>query len=94
MSIDRDTAEKRELAAMASYAECKKRSGRFGRDGKRTSWTGLGATVGGGATNGVMDGVVGLEMARRGCRECDGHRGREVSRLADYVRNSNIIIRR
>ncbi|KAM0323724.1 hypothetical protein ACHAQA_008661 [Verticillium albo-atrum] len=93
MSIDRDTAEKRELAAMASYAECKKRSSRFGRDGKRTSWTGLGATVGG-ATNGVMDGVVGLEMARRGCRECDGHRGREVSRLADYVRTGTVIIRR
>ncbi len=32
-----------------------------------------------------MDGVAGLEMARRGCRDCDGHRGREVSWLVRYV---------
>lgn len=85
MSIDRETAERRELAAMASYAEAK-RSSR--KESRRTSWTGLGATtdMASNLKNGVMDGVVGLEMARRGCRECDGHRGREVSRLSDYVR--------
>ncbi|KAH6675257.1 hypothetical protein F5X68DRAFT_224340 [Plectosphaerella plurivora] len=89
MSIDRETAEKRELAAMAAYAEAKASTR---KENRRRSWTGLGATVGydiaSNLKNGVMDGVVGLEMARRGCRECDGHRGREVSRLADYVRNN------
>lgn len=80
MAIDRDTAEKREFAAMASQnnSNC---SG--GKRTKRLSWTGLGATANG--MKGNMDGVVGLEMARMGCRECEGHRGREVSRLVKYV---------
>ncbi|ROT37062.1 hypothetical protein SODALDRAFT_260001, partial [Sodiomyces alkalinus F11] len=83
MSIDRDTAEKRELAAMESYAETKRSSLRLRKN--RRSWTGLGATVGS-CKNGVMDGVVGLQMARKGCRDCDGLRGRDVSRLAAHVR--------
>lgn len=79
MTIDRDVAEKREFAAIANnpFATGVK------KDSKRLSWTGLGATVGG--ANGVMDGVVGLEMARKGCKDCDGHRGREVSWLVRYV---------
>ncbi|WYZ42324.1 hypothetical protein EsH8_VI_000023 [Colletotrichum jinshuiense] len=85
MMIDRDIAEKRELAAMANYAQTR----RSRKDSRRLSWTGLGATVGG--KNGVMDGVVGLEMARRGCRECDGHRGREVSWLVNYVQGGWVV---
>lgn len=79
MTIDRDVAEKREFAAIANnpFATGIK------KDSKRLSWTGLGATVGG--ANGVMDGIVGLEMARKGCKDCDGHRGREVSWLVRYV---------
>lgn len=80
MHIDRDLAEKREFAALAQHsASIRSKGGK-----KRLSWTGLGATAGAPA-NGNMDGVVGLEMARKGCRECQGHRGRDVSRLAGYV---------
>ncbi|KAI3395181.1 hypothetical protein diail_1675 [Diaporthe ilicicola] len=82
MCIDRDTAEKREFAAMANQNNSNSSSER--RTTKRLSWTGLGATAKGGM-RGNMDGVVGLEMARMGCRECEGHRGREVSRLVKYV---------
>lgn len=79
MNIDRDTAEKREFAAMANQNN----SNSSERRTKRLSWTGLGATANG--MKGSMDGVVGLEMARMGCRECEGHRARDVSRLAKYV---------
>lgn len=80
MLIDRDLAEKREFAALAQHsASVRSKGGK-----KRLSWTGLGATAGAPA-NGNMDGVVGLEMARKGCRDCQGHRGRDVSRLARYV---------
>lgn len=79
MTIDRDTAEKREFAAMANQNNSNSSEKRT----KRLSWTGLGATANG--MKGSMDGVVGLEMARMGCRECEGHRAREVSRLARYV---------
>ncbi|KAJ9142453.1 hypothetical protein NKR23_g7189 [Pleurostoma richardsiae] len=79
MSIDRDLAEKREFAAMANYASATSAK----KGSKRLSWTGLGATVNG--ENGVMDGVAGLEMARKGCKDCDGHRGTEVSWLVRYV---------
>lgn len=87
MFIDRDVAEKREFAAMSGCAAVV--AGRSSSGGKRLSWTGLGATAGQKRRNGsggrVMDGVAGLEMARRGCKDCDGHRGREVSWLARYV---------
>ncbi|OLN87403.1 hypothetical protein CCHL11_09572 [Colletotrichum chlorophyti] len=85
MVIDREMAEKRELAAMANYAQTRRNR----KDNRRLSWTGLGATVGG--KTGVKDGVTGLEMARRGCRECDGHRGREVSWLANYVQSGWVV---
>ncbi|KAK2057248.1 hypothetical protein LY76DRAFT_516669 [Colletotrichum caudatum] len=85
MMIDRDMAEKRELAAMANYAQTR----RSRKDNRRLSWTGLGATVGG--KSGVMNGVMGLEMVRRGCRDCDGHRGREVSWLANYVQTGWVV---
>lgn len=83
MTIDRDTAEKREFAAMANQNNPNSSDKRAA---KRLSWTGLGATaVSGGARGASMDGVVGLEMARMGCRECEGHRARDVSRLARYA---------
>ncbi|KAH8900318.1 hypothetical protein GQ53DRAFT_633793 [Thozetella sp. PMI_491] len=78
MMIDRDMAEKREFAAMSNYASI-----RSNKESKRLSWTGLGATAG--QRNGVSDGVVGLELARRGCRDCEGHRGTEVTWLTRYV---------
>ncbi|ROW08484.1 hypothetical protein VMCG_03235 [Cytospora schulzeri] len=71
VNIDRDVAEKREFAAMASHTASTRTE-----QSKRLSWTGLGATVNG--MNGNMDGVAGLEMARKGCKDCDGHKGREV----------------
>lgn len=80
MTIDRDTAEKREFAAMANQNNSNSSEKRT----KRLSWTGLGATAKNGM-RGSMDGVVGLEMARMGCRECEGHRARDVSRLARYA---------
>lgn len=79
MTIDRDTAEKREFAAMANQNNSNSSEKRT----KRLSWTGLGATANG--MKGSMDGVVGLEMARMGCRECEGHRARDVSRLVKYA---------
>ncbi|KAF6838336.1 hypothetical protein CPLU01_02448 [Colletotrichum plurivorum] len=85
MIIDRDTAERRELAAMANHAQTK----RTRKDNRRLSWTGLGATVGG--KNGVMDGVHGLETVRKWCRETDGHRGREVSWLYKHVQTGWVV---
>lgn len=79
MTIDRGLAEKREFTALASDSA----SQIFKNGKKRLSWTGLGATANG--MNRNMDGVVGLEMARKGCKDCTGHRGREVSRLVKYV---------
>lgn len=79
MYIDRDLAEKREFAALAKDSASHYHKG----EKKRLSWTGLGATASG--KNGNMDGVVGLEMARKGCKDCNGHRGREVSWLVRYV---------
>lgn len=79
MTIDRELAEKREFTALASdFASQIVKKGK-----KRLSWTGLGATANG--MDGNMDGVLGLEMARKGCKDCTGHRGREVSRLVKYV---------
>ncbi len=81
MVIDRDCAEKREIAAMRSYhaaSQARKRSG-----GKRLNWTGL-ATMAG-QRNGMNSGMVALEMARKACRNCEGRTGREVSWLARYV---------
>ncbi|EQB53140.1 hypothetical protein CGLO_07170 [Colletotrichum gloeosporioides Cg-14] len=86
MVIDRDIAERRELAAMANHAQTK----RTRKDNRRLSWTALGATVGG--KNGLLDGgVMGLELARKGCRDCDGHRGREVSWLHRYVQTGWVV---
>jgi hypothetical protein len=90
MVIDRDVAEKREFAAMSNFAALRSSAGGSPKDGKkeRLSWTGLGATAGqkrDGMSKVVMDGVAGLEMARKGCKDCDGHRGREVSWLVRYV---------
>lgn len=84
MHIDRPLAEKREFAALArGAASADSGTGSSSPRGekKRLSWTGLGAT----ATGSTMDGVVGLEMARKGCKDCHGHRGREVSLLVRYV---------
>ncbi|KAL1881461.1 hypothetical protein VTK73DRAFT_3523 [Phialemonium thermophilum] len=113
MAIDRESVEKREFIAMASYTTAaaiarsgttvtNKNSGEVNGHGlhgvnglpgnssnnkKRLSWTGLGATVVNGhlGKNGVRDGVLGLEMARKGCKDCDGRRGWEISWLARYV---------
>lgn len=79
MFIDRDLAEKREFAALAKDSASHHSKG----EKKRLSWTGLGATASG--KYGNMDGVVGLEMARKGCKDCLGHRGREVSWLVRYI---------
>lgn len=87
MHIDRDLAEKREFAALAQHS-ASVRSKTTGQK-KRLSWTGLGATAGVPANGNMADGVAGLEMARRGCRECQGHRARDVSWLVKYVRRSS-----
>ncbi len=79
MTIDRDCAEKREIAAMSSYHAASQPK----KGGKRLSWTGL-ATMAG-QRNGTSAGMLGLEMARKGCKSCDGRKGREVSWLARYV---------
>lgn len=79
MTFDRTLAEKREFAALAKNPA----SHRTTSSERRTSWTGLGATASG--RNGTMDGVLGLEMVRKGCRDCSGHRGRDISRLVNYV---------
>ncbi|KAK0707687.1 hypothetical protein B0H67DRAFT_494367 [Lasiosphaeris hirsuta] len=91
MYIDRDCAEKREITAMTNYHGAK--MGMVGGMRKRLSWTGLAASnMAAGADknmntqkNGVSAGMVGLEMARKGCKDCSGHRGREVSWLVRYV---------
>lgn len=100
MHVDRDCAEKREIAAMACYQHAASRAGMMmggsmmgmtmrGGKGKRMSWTGLaagnGMMNGGEQKNGMSAGQMGLEMARKGCQECKGHMGREVSWLARYV---------
>ncbi|KAK3381945.1 hypothetical protein B0H63DRAFT_495379 [Podospora didyma] len=79
MMIDRDCAEKREFAAMSNYNAVSKMKK---NGGKRLSWTGL-ATMAG-QKNGMSAGMAGLEMARKGCKNCDGHTGREVSWLARH----------
>jgi hypothetical protein len=79
MAIDRDCAEKREIAAMSSYHAASQAK----KGGKRLSWTGLAAMAG--QRNGMNAGMVALEMARKSCKNCDGHKGREVSWLARYV---------
>jgi hypothetical protein len=88
MLIDRDVAEKREFAAMSNFASLRSPTGGAPRDGKRErlSWTGLGAIASQKKNSRpVMDGVAGLEMARKGCKDCDGHKGSEVSWLVRYV---------
>lgn len=79
MTIDRDCAEKREIAAMSNYHAASHSE----KGGKRLSWTGL-ATMAG-QRNGMNAGMVALEMARRGCKNCDGHKGREISWLVRYA---------
>ncbi|KAK3292369.1 uncharacterized protein B0H64DRAFT_406437 [Chaetomium fimeti] len=79
MTIDKDCAEKREIAAMSNYHAASQTK----KGGKRLSWTGL-ATMAG-QRNGMNAGMVALEMARKGCKNCDGHKGREISWLARYV---------
>ncbi|KAK3375906.1 hypothetical protein B0T24DRAFT_525744 [Lasiosphaeria ovina] len=91
MTIDRDCAEKREIAAITNYyAASRKRKDGSGpngssNNGKRLSWTGLAATTAGQHKNGVSAGMEGLEMARKGCKNCDGHKGRDVSWLVRYA---------
>ncbi|KAK0644177.1 hypothetical protein B0T16DRAFT_417260 [Cercophora newfieldiana] len=95
MHIDRDCAEKREITAMTNYHAASSHShGRTGGKGaKRLSWTGLAAASSSGngngsaqkGMNGVSAGMMGLEMARKGCKDCNGHKGREVSWLVRYV---------
>ncbi|KAK4237310.1 hypothetical protein C8A03DRAFT_44808 [Achaetomium macrosporum] len=80
MNIDKDCAEKREIAAMSNYHS----ASRAKKGGKRLSWTGL-AAMAGHNKNGMGAGMVALEMARKGCRNCEGRRDREVSWLARYV---------
>jgi hypothetical protein len=79
MTIDKDCAEKREIAAMGNYHAASQAK----KGGKRLSWTGLAAMTG--QRNGMNAGMVALEMARKGCRTADGRRGREVSWLMRYV---------
>lgn len=79
MTIDKDCAEKREIAAMGNYHAASQAK----KGDKRLSWTGL-ATMAG-QKNGMNAGMVALEMARKGCRTSDGRRGREVSWLVRYV---------
>ncbi|AEO64442.1 uncharacterized protein THITE_2110588 [Thermothielavioides terrestris NRRL 8126] len=88
MTVDKDCAEKREIAAMSNYhaaTQAKKGGGGGGSggSGKRLSWTGLAAMAG--QRNGMNAGMVALEMARKECRSCDGRWGREVTWLARYV---------
>ncbi|KAK1836745.1 hypothetical protein QBC39DRAFT_247235 [Podospora conica] len=97
MHVDRDCAEKREIAAMACYHHAASHAGMMmggsgmgmamrGKSGKRMSWTGLPMSNGAmEQKNGMSAGQMGLEMARKGCQGCKGHMGREVSWLARYV---------
>lgn len=92
MGIDRDLAEKRELAAIANYQALLPPSSAASpptaKVPSRRSWTYLGATAGAavhGVGHGGYHGLKGLEMVRQGCRGCNGHRGAEVSWLVRYV---------
>jgi len=71
-------------------------AGGGGQMKKRLSWTALGAMSPGAGNgqqkNGMNAGMVGLEMARRGCKNCDGHRGREVSWLGRYAMPSGVMM--
>jgi len=89
MYIDRDCAEKREIAAMTNYHSA---SGSRKDGNKRLSWTGLAAasTNGMAQKNGASAGMAGLEMARKGCKDCSGHKGRDVSWLVRYVASANM----
>ncbi|KAK4165654.1 hypothetical protein QBC43DRAFT_234986 [Cladorrhinum sp. PSN259] len=84
MIIDRDCAEKREISAMSNYHAA---SHPMKKGAKRLSWTGLAA--GASQKNGMSAGYIGLEMARKGCKGCDGHKGREVSWLMRYMAMGN-----
>jgi hypothetical protein len=79
VAVDRDCAEKREIAAMSNYHAASQAK----KGGKRLSWTGL-ATMAG-QRNGVSAGMVGLEAARKECRNCEGRKGREITWLMKYV---------
>ncbi|KAK4206166.1 hypothetical protein QBC37DRAFT_329280 [Rhypophila decipiens] len=85
MMIDRDCGSKREIAAMGSYYAA---SGHKKTGNKRRSWTGL-ATMAGMEKemmrNGMGAGMDGLEMVRKVCKDCDKHRGRDVSWLCRYA---------
>ncbi|KAL1843120.1 hypothetical protein VTJ49DRAFT_3067 [Mycothermus thermophilus] len=96
MTIDRDCAEKREIAAIGSYhaaSQAKKGastcSSPRGKDGKRLSWTGLAAAAAAGmvssSSNGMTAGMAALEMARSACRNCEGRTARQVSWLSKYL---------
>ncbi|KAL2257541.1 hypothetical protein VTK26DRAFT_9510 [Humicola hyalothermophila] len=72
VTVDRDCAEKREIAAMSNYhAASQTKKG----NSRRLS----------SMKNGMKAGMIALEMARKGCRSCDGHKGHENSWLARYV---------
>ncbi|KAK0616778.1 hypothetical protein B0T14DRAFT_538547 [Immersiella caudata] len=80
MHMDHDCAEKREIIAMTNYHSAS--HSRSSKTAKRLSWTGLAAASVNSATaqkgmNGVSAGMMGLEMARRGCKDYNGHKGRE-----------------
>jgi len=99
MMIDRDCAEKREITAMSHYYRASHNTEESSSGSptktskKRLSWTGLaaaaaastGAPPGSPPKNGMSAGMAGLEMARKGCKNCDGHKGREVTWLVRYV---------
>ncbi|KAM7201565.1 hypothetical protein V8F20_004793 [Naviculisporaceae sp. PSN 640] len=86
MMIDRDCASKREIAAMGSYYAASGHK-KMGMGNRRRSWTGL-ATMAGmekDMKNGMSAGMDGLEMVRKMCKDCDKHRGRDVSWLCRYA---------
>lgn len=87
MMIDRDCASKREIAAMGSYYAASGQR-KMGTGNRRRSWTGL-ATMAGmekdNMRNGMSAGMDGLEMVRKMCKDCDKHRGRDVSWLCRYA---------
>jgi hypothetical protein len=76
MAIEKDCAEKREIAAMSNYhAASQAKMGAGGGGGKLLSWTALATmAMAGDQRNGMNAGMVALEMARKGCRNCDRHR--------------------
>jgi hypothetical protein len=101
MAVDRDCAEKREIAAIGSYhaaSQAKKQmtmvscSSPREDGGKRLSWTGLAAAAAAGMacspgaqSNGMTAGMAALEMARSACRSCEGRMAKEVSWLPRYM---------